>query len=187
MPKGCAIILAFLAAVGFGGYWLVMHFPTLIIEPYVQDGRGKATVGFTIGGLVALAFFLGSRSGSKAGAMWPVVPGKVVLSETESYRTRVTRNTVTTFAPVVEYAFVVNGHEYRSRQIQLDGDGDSGSRAEAKAVAARYPEGSDVEVHYDPENPSNAALERPAGTAWYLLGIALVCFAVALYASRLLR
>ena len=88
---------------------------------------------------------------------------------------------------MVEYAYVVNGHEYRSRQIQLDGDGDSGSREEAQQVAARYPEGSDVEVHYDPANPSNAALERPAGPAWYLLGIALVCFAVALYAGRLLR
>ena len=56
-----------------------------------------------------------------------------------------------------------------------------------RQIAARYPEGSDVEVHYDPANPSNAALERPAGTAWYLLVIALVCFGVALYASGLLR
>ncbi len=40
---------------------------------------------------------------------------------------------------------------------------------------------------YDPSNPSHAALERPAGTAWYLLAIALVCFGVAIYASGLLR
>jgi hypothetical protein len=130
--------------------------------------------------------FFGSRFAAKSGAMWPVVPGKVVQSGTESYRSRVNRNTVTVYAPVVEYAYVINGHEYRSRQIQLDDDGDRGSRDDAQQIAARYPEGK-VEVHYDPANPSNAALERPAGPAWYLLVIALVCFGVALYASRLLR
>jgi hypothetical protein len=186
VPKGCAMILAILAAIGFGGYWLVVHFLTFI-EPYVQDARGKSVVGFTIGGLVALMLFFGSRFAAKSGAMWPVVPGKVVQSGTESYRSRVNRNTVTVYAPVVEYAYVINGHEYRSRQIQLDDDGDRGSRDDAQQIAARYPEGSEVEVHYDPGNPSNAALERPAGPALYLLVIALVCFGVALYASRLLR
>jgi Protein of unknown function (DUF3592) len=186
VPKGCAMILAILAAVGIGGYWLVVHFLTFI-EPYVRDGRGKSAVGFTIGGLIALALFFGSRFGAKSGAMWPVVPGKVMQSGTESYRTRVNRNTVTVYGPVVEYAYVINGHEYRSRQIQLDDDGDRGSREDALEVAARYPEGSEVEVHYDPANPGNAALERPAGTAWYLLAIAFACFAVAIYASRLLR
>ena len=186
VPRGCAMILAFLAAVGFGGYWLVVHFLTFI-EPYVQDGRGKSVVGFTIGGLVALMLFFGSRFGAKSGAMWPVVPGKVMQSGTESYRSRVNRSTVTVYAPVVEYAYVINGHEYRSRQIQLDDDGDPGSRDDAQEVASRYPEGCDVEVHYDPSNPSNAALERPAGTAWYLLAIALVCFGVAIYVSGLLR
>ena len=131
VPKGCAMILAFLAAVGFGGYWLVMHFPTFI-EPYVQDGRGKSVVGFTFGGLVALALFFGSRFQAKTGAMWPVVPGKVMQSGTESYRSRANRSTVTVYAPVVEYAYVVNGHEYRSRQIQLDEDGDRGSRDDAQ-------------------------------------------------------
>jgi hypothetical protein len=34
-------------------------------------------------------------------------------------------------------------------------------------------------VHYDPANPSNAALENPAGTRWFLLAIAAALFALA--------
>jgi hypothetical protein len=181
MAQGLRHDSGVLAAVGFGGYWLVVHFLTYI-EPYVQDGRGRSVVGFTIGGLVALMLFFGSRFGAKSGAMWPVVPGKVVQSGTESYRSRVNRKPVTVYAPVVEYAYVINGHEYRSRQIQLDDDGDRGSRDDGQRIAARYPEGSEVEVHYDPA--TEQWRWRPAGPAWYLLVIALVCF-VAL--RRLLR
>jgi hypothetical protein len=186
VPKGCVAILAILAAVGIGGYWLVVHFMG-VIAPYVQDGRGRFVVAATIAGLVSLMLFLGSRFGAKAGSDWPVVTGKVVESGTESYRARVNRTTVTSYAPLVEYSYPVNGHEYRCRQIQLEGVVGGDSRADAAAVAARYPKGSNVEVHYDPTNPGNAALEKPTGVAWYLLAIAVTCFGAAIYASGLLR
>ena len=186
VPKGCVAILAVMAAIGIGGSWLVVHFMA-VIAPYVQDGRGRVVVVASIVGLLALMLFLGSRFGAKSGSGWPVVAGKVVESGTESYRARVNRTTVTSYAPVVEYSYLVNGHEYRSRQIQLDGIVGGDSRADAAAIAARYPKGSDVEVHYDPASPGNAALERPAGVAWYLLAVAVGCFGVAIYASGLLR
>ncbi len=106
-----------------------------------------------------------------------------MLSRTESYRARASRTTVTSYVPVVEYAYTVNGHEYRSRQIQLDDDGGGESADDAKKMAARYSEGSEVDVHYDPANPGSAALEKPTGTAWYLLAIAVLCFGVAAYAG----
>ena len=112
-----------------------------------------------------------------------MVRGKVVLSRTERYRARASRTTVTSYVPVVEYAYTVNGHEYRSRQIQLDDDGGGEAGDDAKKMAARYPEGGDVEVHYDPANPGSAALERPGGPAWYLLVIAVLCFGAAAYAG----
>jgi hypothetical protein len=186
VPKGCAAILAILAAVGFGGYWLVVHFASFV-SPYMETGQGRTVVIATGIGLVVLMLFFGSRFGAKAGSTWPTVRGKVVESDTESYSARVNRSTVTSYAPVVEYAYVVNGHEYRSRQIKLD-DNDSGdSREEAEKVAARYPKDSEVEVHCDPESPGNAALEQPTGTAWYLLPIAAVCFGIAIYAGWFYR
>ena len=182
VPLGCAAFLAAFAALGYGGYRLFIHFEDAI-ESYIEDGNGKIVVVSTVVGLVCLMLFSGSRSGAKAGAAWPVVPGKVVQSGTESYRVRVSRNVVTSWAPVVEYAYTVNGHEYRSRQIRLDDSSGGGSNADAKKIAARYPEGRAVEVHYDPANPGHAALEKPSGTAWYLLAIAVVCFGVSVYAG----
>jgi hypothetical protein len=181
VPLGCAAIVAILAAVGFGGYWLVVHYWSFV-EAYVEQGHG-VVIFAGIAGLVSLMLFEGSRFGSKAGSRWPTVRGKVVESGTESYRARVNKSTVTSYAPVVEYSYLVNGHEYHSRQIKLDDDGGGDSRAEAAEIAARYPKDSGVDVHYDPTSPGNAALEKPTGTAWYLLGVAGVCFAVAIYAS----
>jgi hypothetical protein len=182
VPLGCAAILAILAALGYGGYWLFNHFHG-VVEPYLEDGKGRTVIFTIVGGLVALMLFTGSRLGAKAGSDWPVVRGKVVLSRTERYRARASRTAVTSYAPVVEYAYTVNGHEYRSRQIQLDDDGGGESGDDAKKLAARYPEGSEVEVHYDPANPGSAALEKPGGPAWYLLGIAVLCFGAAAYAG----
>ena len=185
VPLGCAAILAVLAAAGFGVYWLVTHYWSFVAT-YVQQGHGGIVVAAAIAGLVSLMLFEGSRYGSTAGGTWPTVRGKVVESGTESYRVRVTKTTVTSYAPVVEYSYLVNGHEYRSRQIQLDDNSGGESRAEAAEIAARYPKDRDVEVHYDPTNPGNAALEKPTGIAWYLLAVAGVCFAVAIYAGGFL-
>jgi hypothetical protein len=130
--------------------------------------------------------FFGSRFAAKEGKGWPVVRGKVVESGTESYRRAFKGRTSTYYAPVVEYSYLVNGHEYRSRQIKLD-DKDEGTRAEAERIAARYPKGSDVDVHYDPEYPGSAALENPARTVWILLVLAVACFGVAIYAGEFYR
>jgi hypothetical protein len=65
-----------------------------------------------------------------------------------------------------------------SRQIKL-GVALSSSQSYAAGVAARYPQGSVVDVHYDPANPANAALENPTGMHWLLLVVALALFALA--------
>jgi hypothetical protein len=82
------------------------------------------------------------------------------------------------YAPAVEYRYRVNDVDYVSRQIKL-GWTVSAGQGYAEKVAARYPEGSQVDVHYDPANPSNAALENPSGYYWLLLAVALACFALA--------
>jgi hypothetical protein len=149
----------------------------------MRDGGGRFVVIATGFGLLALMLFEGSRYGAKTGSAWPTVRGKVVDSGTESYRARVNKTRVTSYAPVVEYAYVVNGHEYRSRQIKLDESASDETQVDAEKIAARYPKDNEVEVHYDPASPGNAALERPTGIAWYLLAVAAVCFGAAIYAA----
>jgi hypothetical protein len=183
MVQGCAALLAIAAAVGVAGYWLIVYGPSFI-EPYVKEGSAGVVL-FAAGfGLVALLMFLAVRRDAKAAREWPVVRGKVMESGTESYRTTMNKRSVTLYTAVVEYAYVVHGHEYRSRQIHLSETG-GGSEASAQAVAARYPKDGAVDVHYDPANPGHAALETSGGSSWLLLAVAGACFAVALYAGGL--
>ena len=57
----------------------------------------------------------------------------------------------------------------------------------AEKIAARYPLGSIVDVHYDPANPENAALENTGNMAYVLLIAAAFCFVVAIYASGVFK
>ena len=86
------------------------------------------------------------------------------------------------YVPVVEYRYRVDDVDYVSRQIKL-GVILFADQASATKVAARYPEGSGVDVHYDPANPGSAALENPRGWRWLLLAVALGCFAIAAHAG----
>ena len=85
-------------------------------------------------------------------------------------------------SPAVEYEYRVNGIGYRSRQIKPNTTV-SGSKRMAVKIAARYPVGRDVEVRYDPKNPSNAALETSSQAYWLILVAALVIFGIAVMAT----
>lgn len=184
MGKGCAIILIVLAAIGAGLYfysgtalqYLEDHLPNPDRAPFVL-----AATGF---GLATLLFFFAARRNSKKAATWPSVRGSIVSSGIESYQKREDGRTTTYYTAAVEYAYQVHGIDYRSRQINL-GMTTAGSQSGAEKVAARYPQGTAVDVHYEPDNPSNAALENPTGYTWLLLGVALFCFAVAALAGGL--
>jgi hypothetical protein len=53
----------------------------------------------------------------------------------------------------------------------------------AEQKAALYPVGAQVTVHYDPKNPSQAALEIKTSSARFAVGLALVFFALAFFFS----
>jgi hypothetical protein len=111
-----------------------------------------------------------------------MVRGTVLSSGSERVQKRASGRTQTYYVPVVEYGYRVNDVDYVSRQIK-PGVVLSADQAYATRVAGRYPQGSGVDVHYDPANPSNAALENPRGFHWLLLAVALGCFAAAAYAA----
>jgi uncharacterized protein DUF3592 len=181
LAQGCALLLAIGAAVVAAGYWLIVYAPSFI-QPYVKEDSAGVVLFASGFGLVVLLMFLAVRREAKAAADWPTVRGKIMESGTESYRTTINKRRVTLYTAVVEYAYTVHGHDFRSRKIQLN-ESSGGSEASAQAVAARYPKGGPVEVHYDPANPSHAALELSSGSSWILLAVAGVCFAVAAYAG----
>lgn len=183
--KGCGLLLLVLALLGGGLYWAVTQgAETLKLRMPEADVPVMLFAGLF--GLMALLFFVGHRRYLARANAWPVTQGEIVSGVVEQRGSTENGRTRTTYLPVIEFAYTVAGSRLHSRQVKL-GLEMSGSESFAQAIVDRYQVGAKVDVHYDPQDPSNAALENPTETNWLLLGVALACFAVALYASRVFR
>jgi hypothetical protein len=186
MSKGLASLVAIVAALAAGGYWLATSGPGVAADLLPGARTHPGLVVFAVCfGLAVLLFFRASLKSSRQAAGWPMVRGTVTESRVEPVEETDDGTTRTTWVPAVEYRYRVGGVEYFSRQIKL-GVAVSAGKGYAEKVAARYSRGSEVDVHYDPVNPSSAALENPTRLHWLLLGIALACFAFAAYAGGLI-
>jgi hypothetical protein len=182
--KGCAAIVAFFAVIGCGFYFFTGTVVSYLDTHLPTPDRGPFVFAAICFGLLVLLFFIAARRSSKKAQSWPSVRGKVVSSGVDSYQKTEDNRTTTLYTAAVEYAYQVHGVEYHSRQINL-GMTTAGSQGGAEKVAARYPMGAEVEVHYDPANPATAALENPTGYTWIIFGAAIFCFAVAAFAGGL--
>jgi hypothetical protein len=177
--KGCVGGLIGLAVAGVAIYWMIVDGPAYLAAHFPNapgDPRFVlAAAGF---GLLALLFFFAFRSASKKAQSWPSVRGKIVKSAVETFLETEDGRTQTSHRAAVEFAYAVHGREYHGNQVKLMVQ-TGGSKVFAEKVCAKYPKGSDVEVHYDPANPGNAALENPTGMTWLVLAVAVAAFALA--------
>lgn len=127
--------------------------------------------------IILNAIFLGiiyfTRRKMAAVSQWPTTMGNVNASYLDA---RTSSESGTTNYPVVEYSYQVGGQNYQGRKIapgmEVGGTG-------AGKVVARYPAGAQVMVFYNPQNPSEAVLERNAPAQW-LMWLLLIVFDCAL-------
>lgn len=183
--KGCGLLLLILTLLGGGVYWVATR-GAEVLKARMPEADVPVMLFAGLFGCAVLLFFVAYRRYQARADAWPVTQGEIVSSTVEQRSSTENGRTRKTYIPVVEFAYMVGGSRLHSRQVKL-GLEVSGSESFARKIADRYPAGAPVEVHYDPHDPSNAALENPTETNWILLGIALGCFAIALYASRVLR
>lgn len=136
---------------------------------------GTFIIGFVliILNVVFLAVIYFMRRKMAAVSQWPSTMGTVLASTIEW---RHSSDSGSTAYPVVQYSYQVNGQAYQSYKLapgpEVGGTG-------ANKVVARYPAGAQVMVFYDPQNPSDAVLERKAPAMW-LMWLLLVVFDCAL-------
>jgi len=136
-------------------------------------------------GLLLSLFLIANRRKAMAAARWPTAMGKILSSVAEAHRTLVPSGrgqTVTVWAPVVEYSYSVDGRDYHGSRLAFGADV-TGPQAFAEATVVRYPAGQQVTVHFDPANPSFAVLETRVAFAWSTLLLAVAFFAAALFFS----
>jgi len=132
-------------------------------------------IGFVL--LILNAVFLGviffMRRKMAAVSQWPSTMGTVMMSTIEQ---RSSSEGGYTDYPVIQYSYQVGRQAYQSHKLAPGPDvGGTGARK----VVARYPESAQVMVFYNPENPSEAVLERKAPAQW-LMWLLLIVFDCAL-------
>ena len=132
-------------------------------------------IGFVL--LILNAVFLGiiffMHRKMAAVSKWPSTLGTVNASYLER---RSSSEGGSTNYPVVQYSYQVSGQTYHTTKFapgpEVGGTG-------AGKVVARYPVGAQVMVFYNPQNPSEAVLERKAPAQW-LMWLLLIVFDCAL-------
>jgi len=80
--------------------------------------------------------------------------------------------------PLLRYEYTVNGRCFVGTRVNTVG---LASNRAARRAAARYPEGKEVEVWYDPRDPSRAVLEpgiTGPSVAWGVLSAIVLAIAV---------
>lgn len=109
---------------------------------------------------------------------WPVASGTILSSEVDSRRS----NDRTRYRALVEYQYEVDGRIYIADRIRFGSVW--GDRRSAERTARRYPEDTEVEVRYDPDETREAVLEAGATWGgWAILGFGLVFGLIGLMAA----
>ncbi len=131
---------------------------------------------FFLAGVGALVWYFRGRRKASETYGWPATQGTILTSgvKTSEYWDSDTNLTTYTYSPAVTYTYTVMGQRYEGRHIWAQGAPGSNSRRKAERIAARYPEGSQVTVYYNPENPADAVLEQGnASGTWVLLVVGI--------------
>jgi hypothetical protein len=110
---------------------------------------------------------------SVAARSWPAVPCTILHSEVRSHA----GDDGTTYSVDVLFSYRVEGREFKSSRFRFIGGSSSGYEGKAAAVE-RYPPGTETVCYVNPQDPTDAVVERDlGGDAWFGL-IPLVFVAV---------
>lgn len=127
-----------------------MASPNLIISILI-------VVALVILGIWLLFSTLKDRLKANAALKWPVVKGVVTKSEVlEDYLRTATGTVNPSYTPSVTYEFRANGQKYSAERVIFGRP--KFSFMVANDILDRFPEGAEVDVHYNPSNPADAVL-----------------------------
>jgi hypothetical protein len=151
----------------------------------LMNGIGGTGIRITTVVFIALALFflwraLAGRRRVREAMNWQQTTGTVLSSEVETRRSRSGQSGYSTsYYPRVVYEYEVMGQRYRSNQFNL-GEVGLGFYNRVAAKVAEYPQGKMIDVYYNPNNPSEAVLERTSPRSKVFLFV--VVFILALLA-----
>ncbi len=127
-------------------------------------------LGYVFMGVGAGAFFYAKRIQKKAEASqyWPMVKGEVKQSNVTVESNWNVSSRSRTYKAVVQYKYKVNRRSYTNDKILVGGQLQMALKKRAEGHCQNYPVKSEVDVHYNPDNPAEAFLETREETAWFI-------------------
>jgi hypothetical protein len=131
---------------------------------------------FIIAGISAAVFSFRLRAITTAAQTWPGVRGRIIKSTIEDH----TRpKTGTQYFVSIQYSYRVRDEDHLNNQISFGGTVQFRSKSDAETKRAReFPEGKEVMVYYNPENPDQSVIDR-SPTRWWVGLIIATIFVVA--------
>ena len=190
LPKGLwgclGIGTAIVLAIVFGsaiGLHAITGFVTTRIP---QQGNAAAAVAFGAFGTVVALFALVLHRQASLVMKWPVVTGRIKLSDIERYRAARQDDgsgTRVMYQRKVSYTYKYNDLTYTNTHATLASSVASTSSWLVRKSTTDYREGASVQVWVNPDNPSQATLDPRAGFVWVLWLSAAAILGVAYYAA----
>ena len=135
----------------------------------------SAAVGWLLVACLIRALWRLARDES-ARRVWSMTQGKITVSKADASPTHPTHGDAADTGVILRYRYRVGGKDYEGDGAQIGGK----SRAMgllAKALLKKFPEGRDVDVYYDPMEPSHSALEPKGKGSATPIVVFLVVFA----------
>ncbi len=127
-------------------------------------------------GVLLVIIALMQRNKAKKAESWQTVSGQITASTiTENRHRDSDGHTQINYQPLVQYTYEIDGLTYNGGRIAFGAN--SFDYNTAQGMAAKYPVGASVTVHYDPAQPGEAVLETKAAGSKVFLIIGIV-FAV---------
>ena len=141
-----------------------------------------ACVGFA---LVAALFIWGFQRAAARTRTWPTVAGQIASSGIHEFheleQNEHSSRWQTLYRPEVTYNYELAGIRYTGDKVNMGGTVSASTDALARRVAAKYPVGAAVEVHYNPGNPAESVLEPRATVLWLFWLMPAAILALAYY------
>ena len=126
-------------------------------------------------------FFWRCGAGRQAGASknWPVYDRQNYSSGIDQPSRSGSSGYSTTYVPVVQYQYVIDGRTYLGNRITFGNQVGYGWTNMAQKQVDLYQPGANVAVFYDPNEPGMAVLERTGGASTKIYwGIAILMLVI---------
>jgi ribosomal protein L21E len=189
LPPG-AFRLITLVIGGFAAFALVMVFGIDWFAEWLRSrlahpANTPFVVAFSLFALFTLLMARAVRQQSMEAKDWKATSGQITSADFDTFEKLSTVDNVshriTVNQPQIVYGYEVDGVAYQSNRVAFGAKTQSTSKRLVGGSLKRYRVGDKVTVYYDPENPSEAVLERQAKHMWILYFFAAL-FAFGAYA-----